>query len=468
MRYLLFLLLLASGMVSANTSGTAPCIEVRIDRRVELAAVLARLAGYEEFGEPGIAAYDEDVAAHFGAFSDDPAVVLLRDLRERHGIGYGDTVSLALLANEIDWQPRRPLADWLPHANTGWNEDTASAVLAAMARFSKATQADAFFDAHAKLYRQATDQISSELAGILDAAWFATLADSPAADVRFIIIPALLHGRGNYGPRITLPDGTIEAHAVIGPPVITAAQPIAWPVRRTLRLLVHEFSHAFINPWVDAHASTLRPAATAAFDANRARMQQNAYGSWEIMTYESLVRAVTMQYFLDHGLPEEAATSSRIDAAQGFDWIPPLAKAISPRTDGVPLLAAGKLDAVTEVLHSQAMAKATRRAPAPGVVALLPSQDAPTLDPATPLLEIRFDRSMDGGMGIFGGDDHPDPEYTGKPEWNEDRTILRVPVRLQPDTEYRLELNHPEVPGGFQSSEGVPLAPMAWRFRTRG
>lgn len=465
MRRLLFLMLLASGLSTALASGGP--VEVGVDRRVELAAVVARLAGFEEFAEPGIATYDAEVEAWFAPYADAPAVSLLRQLRQTRGIGYGDTVSLALLAGGADWQPRIPLTDWLPAAQTNWDEASAAATLKALAAFAETSRADAFFERQHTLYREIEAQLDHDLARILDTQWFSGITHEQAGKVRFKLVPALLHGRGNYGPRINLADGSIEAHAVIGPPVVAAGQPIAWSSGRSLRLLVHEFAHAFVNPWVDAHASTLQADASALFDASRTQMQGNAYGSWEIMLYESLVRAVTLRYFLEHALSEEADASRRIDTAQGFGWTAELAELLARQDTGNALLTRERAPAIAALLRTQAQAQAARQGPPPSIVALSPAHGADQVDPATSTLEIGFDRPMDGGLGIFGDDDHPDPDYTGKPEWDAERRSVRVPVKLMPGTRYRLELNHPEVPGGFQSAEGIPLSPVEWTFRTR-
>lgn len=87
------------------------------------------------------------------------------------------------------------------------------------------------------------------------------------------------------------------------------------------------------------------------------------------------------------------------------------------------------------------------------------------VDPALSQLIIRFDQPMNADMGVFG--DHT-PEFSGTPSWSDDGTELRLPVKLLPSTEYKLQLNHAEMPGGFKSLDGVQFAPISWTFRTRG
>lgn len=75
----------ASGIGSA-TAAVPQAIEVRVDPRVELAAVMVRLAGFEEYQARGIEAYDRAVDAHFAPFRGHPAVATLRAMREQRRI----------------------------------------------------------------------------------------------------------------------------------------------------------------------------------------------------------------------------------------------------------------------------------------------------------------------------------------------------------------------------------------------
>lgn len=101
---------------------------------------------------------------------------------------------------------------------------------------------------------------------------------------------------------------------------------------------------------------------------------------------------------------------------------------------------------------------------APNIVSLEPSNGAADVSPSRSELVVTFDIPMGGGFswtkagGVF-------PETTGRAEWNEDRTVCRLPVALEPGQTYKLGINHPYA-NNFQSESGVPLAPVVWSFST--
>jgi hypothetical protein len=100
----------------------------------------------------------------------------------------------------------------------------------------------------------------------------------------------------------------------------------------------------------------------------------------------------------------------------------------------------------------------------PKVVSMEPANGAKDVPASTTKLAVTFDRSM--GLGLsWTKTDGVQPEGAGKPEWNADRTVCTLPVKLVPGQAYSIGLNHPFA-NNFQSAPGVPLAPVVWKFTT--
>ena len=76
-----------------------------------------------------------------------------------------------------------------------------------------------------------------------------------------------------------------------------------------------------------------------------------------------------------------------------------------------------------------------------------------------PMLELHFDRAMDGRIAIFGDV----PKIAGKPAWDDAKRVLRIPVVLEAGARYRMRLNG-DGEGGFASDAGERLAPRDWTF----
>ncbi len=108
-----------------------------------------------------------------------------------------------------------------------------------------------------------------------------------------------------------------------------------------------------------------------------------------------------------------------------------------------------------------------RLAAKPKIMRLIPKNGAKDVNPN--LTEIRVTFSVPMGAGFSwtgGGPDFPTIPKGKKPYWTEDHKTCVLPVKLEPGHTYRLGINSPSYKS-FQSSGGVPLAPVVLRFTTR-
>lgn len=464
---LLFLL----ALLPALPAHAAAELRIHVEPRVEIASVMARLAGYEEYQAAGLPAYDAAVQAHFAPHASHPSIAVMRELRASHRIGYGAPLELALLA-DARWKPRLPLdprPDWL---DARWDPASARRFLDAARRFDRDTGAQTFFAGQRDVHAQAEAALAAALGPRLDLSWYRALPG--AARAQFELVPTLLAGQNNYGPHQQRADGRRVVFGLIGTPTLRTSDPISYPAEAVLALLVHEFHHSFVNPWVDAHAQALMPAAGSLYAVVKPRMQSLAYGDPRILLYESLVRAQTQRYLRTHG---EAAVLARVlaeDRGKGFPWVPALADLLEARAatgastqdaDAAAQVAALLQDWARDGgarVHAEerrlADERLARLQAGPQVVTYAPAQGA-RVAPGDGVLEVRFDRPMAPALAIFG----EVPEVIGKPAWSDDGTTLRIPVRFAAGGAYRLLLNTEEALK-MRSRADEPLAPREWEF----
>lgn len=450
------------------TAAVPSTIEVRVDPRVELAAVMARLAGFEEYQGRGIEAYDRAVDAHFAAYRDHPSIAVLRTLREQRRIAYNAVVEAGLAGSPGDWSPVVPLSPRPDGLDARWDATSLRQFLQAAKRFERDTGARAFFAGQRAVHAEAEARIRANLGQRLDLGWY--LRQLPAQPVRhFVIVPGLLDGLNSYAVRM---GDTV--YGVLGTPTIRAGEAIDYPADAQLALLVHEFHHVYLNPWVDAHMDTLAAPAQRLFDVVAPTMRGLAYGEPRILLYESLVRANTLRYLRHHGEDAVLRRTTAEDQGKGFPWTPALADLLDAAdAAGQPRFDAGTATAVAALLDDWAAgngariaaeqrrladAQARLLAQGPQLAALVPAEGS---RPAAgdSVLELHFDRPMDGRIAIFGDV----PPVTGKPAWDAAKQVLRIPVRLEAGARYRLLLNS-EQDGGFTSQAGEKLAPRTWTF----
>ena len=458
---------LAGGTVPA-TAAVPQAVEVRVDPRVELAAVMARLAGFEEYQARGIEAYDRAVDAHFAPFRDHPSIAALRKLREQRRIAYNAVVEAGLAGASSDWSPVVPLAPRPDSLDPRWDAASLRGFLQAARRFERDTGARAFFASQRALHAEAEARIRANLQQRLDLRWYAR--QLPAQGIRrFVVVPGLLDGLNSYAVRV---GDTV--YGVLATPTIRAGEAIDYPADAQLALLVHEFHHVYMNPWVDARMDVLAAPAQRLFDIVAPTMRDLAYGEPRILLYESLVRANTLRYLRHHGEDAVLRRATAEDQGKGFPWTPALADLLDAAdAAGTARFDAGTAAAVATLLDDWAADNGARivaeqqrlaaeqariLAQGPQLTALLPAEGA-RLAGGDSVLELHFDRPMDGRIAIFGDV----PPVTGKPAWDEAKQVLRIPVRLEAGARYRLLLNS-EADGGFASRDGEKLAPRSWTF----
>jgi hypothetical protein len=103
---------------------------------------------------------------------------------------------------------------------------------------------------------------------------------------------------------------------------------------------------------------------------------------------------------------------------------------------------------------------------APEIVAIDPPNGATDVNPAVTELRVTFNIAMGHGMSWVG----EVPNFPGSPEgkkpyWTDGGKTCVLPVVLRPGWKYALSLNSRSFQG-FQSEDGVALAPVAFRIET--
>src|SRR5258705_1417036 len=73
---------------------------IGVDRRVELMAIIFKLAGNREFNQNNFRTYNADIERHFGPFRDHEAVAAARALREQYGVGFSRVMDIALSVSD--------------------------------------------------------------------------------------------------------------------------------------------------------------------------------------------------------------------------------------------------------------------------------------------------------------------------------------------------------------------------------
>ncbi|HEX5054449.1 MAG TPA: DUF4932 domain-containing protein [Planctomycetota bacterium] len=439
-------------------------LQVRVDPRVELLSLVFRLAGNPEYNQGRIDAYSKAVDAWFGAAKDHAVIAHAARLRAQRGVSYDAVMGLAVHLDE-QFAPLLPLAraERLDHR---WPAAEADKFVKELRDFARKAKAAAFFAEQAPLYELARQRLQHVIDENLELGWFDHFFGArPTASFELAI--GLLNGGGNFGPSVKLRDGKEQLYCILG----------AWKTDGDgqpvfdgdyVSTVAHEFCHSYCNALIDAHEKEFEAAGTAIWPFVADVMQQQAYGNWQTMLRESLVRACVVRYQQKTGGEAAAQREIAEQHDRGFEWTGELAGVLADyeRQRAEHATLATFMPEVVAFFAGYAPRFAAQMAKMPHVVRMEPQNGASDVDPGLAAIVVTFDRPMLDGAWAVVRVNANFPKTNGKPSYDGSRKVLTIPVALEAGHDYEFWLNRGKY-DSFQSADGTKLRPVRVRFRTR-
>ncbi len=432
----------------------ATLIGQSIDPRVELMSILFRLAGNKEYHECQAPLYDQAIDRYFAPYRDREAV------RLAGALGGGADAPMKLAVNVSDVVS---LGEIVPfdgpgvYLYAGWDVGKARDFLGAARRFAAETDFEGFLKTQQPLY----DVTNARLQTLLeksDLGWFSRFFGTPPA--KFVIIPGLANGAPSYAARVTDGTGAEEIYAIPGVSKVDAeGLPVFDPDWRVI--MVHELVHTYTDPAIGAVAARMGKAAAQIYEPVAAAMQRQSYGNWRAMLNESLARAVTVEYAMEHDGPEAAGLLIRKENSRSFFWMSGLVDLLEAYRSGRQQYPTFERFMPRVVDYFNGVAPRIQELVdglQPRVISTSVPDGARGVDPSLEAIVVRFSMPMSrigpGGAADLDG-------------WRIDTTgtAILIPVKLEPERDYALPLRWT---GGqaFVSADGVPLPATVLRFRT--
>lgn len=318
--------LIATPAPAADTATSAPPViplTVAVDPRVELVSIIFRLAGHPEYSRCRVPPYAKDLDAQFAGVREHPVVLLARQLRPSRGVTYDAPMSLAVhLKDAESLDLRVPLEPWPDGIDRRWRTEDVREFLKLAKDFAEQAKFKEFLSAQAGLYGETTSRARKLVVEQGHLEWFgAFFGERPGA--QFHLVPALVNGPNCYGPHFRA--GTNEEFYCVLGVWETDWQGKPWFGKSVLETVAHEFCHSYVNPHIYARTAELQPDGEKLFAQVRAQMQRQAYGNWQTMLHESVVRASVVRYVAATQSQEAAARQAQREVERGFTWTPELA-----------------------------------------------------------------------------------------------------------------------------------------------
>jgi len=472
------------GSPVAAQAQASPRITVTVDPRVELMSILFRLAGNGEYTQGRVPSYVQDVEGHFGRFRNHPAVKRAQKLRQTRGIGFNAPMGLAVHATDaVSLQERIPLSPLPDSLDPRWTPKNAREFLALARQFVEETGFQGFFDQHQPLYQASVRRMQEVLDKHAHMDWFDDFF-GPRKGADFHVVLGLLNGGCCYGARLKRPEGQEDLYSVLGVWMVDSEGQPTFPTS-VIPTVVHEFTHSYTNALVDQFAKDLKGPGEKIFSFVGAAMRKQAYPDWKTLMYESLNRACGLRYVLATAGPLAMQNGAIQENARSFYWVGELADVLgeydtkcrqySDLAQFFPRIAAFfeeyAKNADTKLGAIQANQEKQRqqwREKGPKIIAMIPANGAQDVDPNLRAIVITFDRPMrDKCWAVVTlGSPEQHPKSNGPVGYDAARKVFTMPVQLASGKEYVFGLNT-EPYLGFHSEEGIPLAPLVVRFKTR-
>lgn len=297
----------------------APAMIVKVDRRMELLAVIQSMTDWPKFGawDTYNDQYQQDVAAWFGKFKTHPAVVRYNELLN------GDTnfafdVPVIWILHFSDVPELKKLAPIPPEiAPTPAFNEQLDQLASLMRQFVIDSRFQEFFDAHRGFYDSLVKgylKVSPGQKGVqLVSDYYGETRSAATA----IICP--LFGGGNYGPEIEV-NGEKLIYSV-GAPQNYKDGKFSFDPNELRGLVFHEFGHSFSNPAVNT-VPDLKRHENALFPPIANRMSAIAYGTWGATCYELFDRTHEIRLLELSGNAKQARETLAEYVGLGFLWLP--------------------------------------------------------------------------------------------------------------------------------------------------
>lgn len=464
-----YLLILFVFVAIGKTTYSANILDKPIvDERVELLSIVFRMADCDEYTSSKNVQYVQRIHAHFDKFKEHPLIAYTKSIR-KYGVGFDAVMQMAIhISDAPHFLPVTDFSKTTPEAR--WGKKRALKFLKLLRSFYHDAECAAFFEGERHYYAEVVEAFMPNYEK-LDLDWYSGFYSTDPKE-KFVIVVAPGNGGNNYGPSLIKKNQDREIYAIMGAWRFDSLGKSYFPIEDYFSILLHEFNHSFVNPLLPEFKDQLSKNCAVLFEAMAPEMRNQAYGDWEVMFNESVVRAAVVQYMLDHNFDAQTVENELNEQFyRGFIWIRDLVKelneyqsnrnAYSAFKNFMPELVRAFADYSENIAHYQEMFTEGR----PRIVSISEFENgSEQVDANLTTITINFDTEMEGkgysiNYGSLGKKHYP--EIT-KISYSADKKSLILDLKLEKDTRYQLLL----MSRGFKSKERVPIADYEINFVT--
>ncbi|WP_294230582.1 DUF4932 domain-containing protein [uncultured Chryseobacterium sp.] len=440
-----------------------------VDERVELVSIVFRLAGAEEYNRNYNKKYAEDIAAYFEPYKNAEIVNFVQENRNKYGLGYDAVMSMAL---HLSFKNKKFsfTKEKESTLEKRWEKVEVKKFVSLLNEFYKNSDFQKFFDNHSASYAKAVQAYGQSILKDFNQNWYPHFYGK-APNEEYRIILGYGNGGGNYGITLHPEHHKTIVYAVVGVSDFDSDGNAIFDKNEFQPLLIHEFNHSFVNYILEMknYKSELKAPAEKIYSLVEKEMKSQAYGDWETMINESLVRAAVIRYMIDNHYPQSTIDEEiQMQRGRKFLWIKELTELLGKYEESrnrFPVL---------EDFYPEIIAFYKNLEPKlqgiidnqPKVVSVSPDiMDKNDVDSKITEIIITFSKEMLGkgvsiNLGESGKEHFPLKKFEG---YLNNNTAIKIQTEMKPDTEYEFVLTGNK----FISKDGYPLQRTSIKFKTK-
>ena len=431
-----------------------------VDERIELIGIVFRLAENPEYNHDFLEFYANRIDEHFAPYKNHELIHFAKKLRNEKGISFDAPMSLAIcLDSNLNPQTEINLERW--------DKEDALEFLRLLNLFYIDAKCEVFFNHNKELYQKTADSFSSVYQN-LDLNWYSAFYGNEPAE-KFKITIAPVNGGNCYGPSFIDANEHKEVYAIMGVWDMDSVGIPVFAIDDYLPIIIHEFNHSFVNPLLEKNKPIFKNSGEKIYEAMKYEMAvQQAYGNWETVLNESLVRALVIKYYKDHNA-EQSAIDNLVqkEMNNGFIWIKELIKELEnyeKNRNEYPTLEAymPQLAKTYHVFAEQVKKFDMQR---PRVTSIDEFENGSVnVSTAIKTITINFDKALAGeGYSIFFGKKGKEAfPKLNKIQYINDNQAIQLDVELEANKEYQFVLTGKN----FKTPNGYALKTYEVNFKT--
>jgi hypothetical protein len=323
--FLLFLFLnqwLVIGATIKPIERSVGKLHFSIDPRMELLSTVQLLSDYPVVNRK--LPYSKDIITCFASFSPQKAVAMTDSLRQKYGFGYDAPVIFMLYLSQLpELEPQINYSDYLIQQDylmrRSGRGDNLEQYRKSIKQFAETSGFEEFWNTKISFYNQVLELTISNLPEIDMIKAIEEYFNETQESYNIIIAPAF---RGGYGLRIPGNNRQYNIFACLSTDKMKNKTPYLGE-KVLLYFVWHEFGHSFVNPVTEQYSDRVA-SLSKMFEPIKEKMARRAYGEWETVVKEHILRAAHIRLTELHLGYSKARAQKAAERRNGFIYIEPL------------------------------------------------------------------------------------------------------------------------------------------------